>query len=163
MVSREKVVEIESVNVEQVNPEIKKPSLRIIQEGSGNGMTFETIYNTIYNTTLNKVKEKVSAISIRPSTLHLIIKYVMEEVEKTPTKGAEQKEMALTLIRALVIDLTDGTDEEVLLKLIDDNTVSNLIDLIVDATKGKININTVATVSSGCINSCIPYLFSSRK
>tara|TARA_B100001093_G_scaffold475560_1_gene501214 strand:+ start:63 stop:509 length:447 start_codon:yes stop_codon:yes gene_type:complete len=146
MTSSQKVVEIESVNVESTNPENKKP-------------TFETIYNS----TLNKVKEKVSAISIRPSTLHLIIKYVMEEVEETPAKGAEQKEMALKLIRALVVDLTEGADEEVLIKLIDDNTVSNLIDLIVDATKGKLNINAVATVSSGCINSCIPYLFSSKK
>ena len=60
----------------------------------------------------------------------------MEEVEETAAKGAEQKEMALKLIRALVVDLTKDADEEVLLKLIDDNTVSNLIDLIVDATKG---------------------------
>ena len=98
MTSSQKVVEIESVN-----PENKKP-------------TFETIYNS----TLSKVKEKVSAISIRPSTLHLIIKYVMEEVEETAAKGAEQKEMALKLIRALVVDLTKDADEEVLLKLIDD-------------------------------------------
>ena len=154
MTSSQKVVEIESVN-----PEIKKPSLKTIEQGAGNRMTVETIYNTA----LNKVKTKVSVISLRPSTLHLIIKYVIEEVEKTPAKGAEQKEMALTLIRALVIDLTEGADEEVLLKLIDDNTISNLIDLIVDATKGKLNINAVASVSSGCINNCIPYLFSSRK
>ena len=141
MTSSQKVVDIESVN-----PENKKP-------------TFETIYNS----TLSKVKEKVSAISIRPSTLHLIIKYVMEEVEETAAKGAEQKEMALKLIRALVVDLTKDADEEVLLKLIDDNTVSNLIDLIVDATKGKLNINAVTKVGSGCVNNCIPYLFSKKK
>jgi len=145
MTSSQKVVEIESVNIEKVTPENKKS-------------TFEAIYNS----TLDKVKEKVSTISIRPSTLHLIIKYVMEEVEETSAKGAEQKEMALKLIRALVVDLTEGADEEVLIKLIDDNTVSNLIDLIVDATKGKLNINAVTKVSSNCINSCIPYLFSRK-
>ena len=139
MTNRETVIEIESVNTEI---KTKKP-------------TFELIYIS----TLSKVKQKVSAISIRPSTLHLIIKYVMEEVEETQAKGAEQKEIALKLIRALVIDLTEGADEEVLLKLLDDNTVSNLIDLIVDATKGKLNINAVTKVGSGCVNTCVPYWF----
>mgnify|MGYP000385936013 CR=1 FL=1 len=83
MHNSQKVVEIESVN-----PENKKP-------------TFETIYNS----TLSKVKEKVSAISIRPSTLHLIIKYVMEEVEETAAKGAEQKEMALKSIMKIIYQM----------------------------------------------------------
>ena len=139
MTNRETVIEIESVNTEI---KTKKP-------------TFELIYFS----TLSKVKQKVSAISIRPSTLHLIIKYVMEEVEETEAKGTEQKEIALKLIRALVVDLTEGADEEVLLKLLDDNTVSNLIDLIVDATKGKLNINAVTKVGSGCVNTCVPYWF----
>ena len=139
MTNRETVIEIESVNTEI---KTKKP-------------TFELIYFS----TLSKVKQKVSAISIRPSTLHLIIKYVMEEVEETEAKGTEQKEIALKLIRALVIDLTEGADEEVLLKLLDDNTVSNLIDVIVDATKGKLNINAVTKVGSGCVNTCVPYWF----
>lgn len=141
MSNREKVIVLEAINTK-----IHKP-------------TFEIIYNSA----LKKVKEKVSAISIRPSTLHLIIKYVIEEVEETPTKGAEQKEMALKIIRTLIVDLTEGADEEVLIKLLDDNTISNLIDLIIDATKGKLNINKIASVSSGCINSCIPYLCPSRK
>ena len=123
----------------------------------------KTSFKTIYDTTLETIKEKVSAITIRPSTLHLIIKYVMESIEETPIKGAEQKEMALKLIRALVVDFTDGEDEKVLVQLLDDGTISNMIDLIVDATRGKLNINTIATVGSGCFNSCIPYLFSTKK
>ena len=87
----------------------------------------------------------------------------MESIEETPIKGAEQKEMALKLIRALVVDFTDGEDEKVLVQLLDDGTISNMIDLIVDATRGKLNINTIATVGSGCFNSCIPYLFSTKK
>ena len=87
----------------------------------------------------------------------------MEEIEDTPLKGVEQKEMALKLIRALVIDFTEGDDEDVLLKLLDDGTIGNMIDLIVDATHGHLNINAIATVSSGCINSCVPYCFSKKK
>ena len=116
----------------------------------------------IYDTTLIIVKNKVSVVNIRPSTLHLILKYVMEEVEKTPIKGTEQKELALKLISALVVDLTENEDEKVLLQLLDDGTISNMIDLIVDATHGKLDINTLTTVTSGCLNNCIPYFFSKK-
>tara|TARA_Y100000389_G_scaffold182398_1_gene198970 strand:+ start:789 stop:1208 length:420 start_codon:yes stop_codon:yes gene_type:complete len=112
----------------------------------------------LYETTLAKLKIKVAAITIRSSTLHLIIKYVMELVEQTPLKGSEQKEMALKLIRALMVDLTDGRDERVLIQLLDDGTIGNMIDLIVDATRGRLDINTALQVTSGCLNRCIPYL-----
>lgn len=116
----------------------------------------------VYNATLSKLKEKLSVITIRASTLHLIIKYVMEAIEETPIKGSEQKEMALKLIRELIVDLTENEDEEVLLKLLNDGTISNMIDLIVDATRGKLNVNVIAAVGSGCFNHCLPYLFSSK-
>ncbi len=112
----------------------------------------------VYETTLAKLKVKVSAISIRSSTLHLIIKYVMELVEQTPLKGSEQKEMALKLIRALIVDFTDAEDERVLLQLLDDGTIGNMIDLIVDATRGRLDINTAVQVTTGCLNRCLPYL-----
>ena len=112
----------------------------------------------LYEQTLAKLKIKVSAINIRSSTLHLIIKYVMELVEETPLKGSEQKEMALKLIRALIVDLTDGEDERVLIQLLDDGTIANMIDLIVDATRGRLNVNSAVKVTTGCLNRCIPYL-----
>tara|TARA_Y100000816_G_scaffold289223_1_gene275265 strand:- start:1791 stop:2210 length:420 start_codon:yes stop_codon:yes gene_type:complete len=112
----------------------------------------------VYETTLAKLKVKVSAITIRSSTLHLIIKYVMELVEQTPLKGSEQKEMALKLFRALIVDFTDAEDERVLLQLLNDGTIGNMIDLIVDATRGRLDINTAVQVTTGCLNRCIPYL-----
>jgi hypothetical protein len=114
---------------------------------------------SVYERTLIKLKVKASAIDIRTSTLHLIIKYVMELVEETQLKGIEQKEMAIKLIKAVIVDLTNGEDERVLLQLLNDGTISNMIDLIVDATKGRLNINRILQVSSGCLNRCIPYLF----
>ena len=114
--------------------------------------------NSIYDNALILVKDKISNITIRASTIHLIIKYVMETVEKTSIKGTEQKDLALRLIRALIVDLTDKEDEKILLKLLDDGTISNMIDLIVDATRGKLNINRVVTVSSKLISSCVPFL-----
>ena len=112
----------------------------------------------LYEITLRKLKVKVSAISIRSSTLHLIIKYVMELVEQTPLKGSEQKELALKLINALIVDLTNGEDERVLLQLLNDGTIGNMIDLIIDATKGRLDVNTAIQVTTGCLNRCLPYL-----
>ena len=39
---------------------------------------------------------------------------------------------------------------------------SGLSDLISDATKGRLNINTVVEVSTGCINTCLPFCFSKK-
>ena len=142
-----KILEIESINTLASNIKIK-----------------ETInIKNIFEQTLNIVKNKVSVIYIRPSTLHIILKYVMEEIEKTPIKGSEQKEMALELISALAVDLSENEDEKVLLKLLEDGTISNMIDLIVDATRGRLEINTLTKVTSGCLNNCIPYLFNKKK
>merc|ERR1712086_56548 len=102
--------------------------------------------NNIYDDALILIKDKLSNITIRVSTIHLIIKYVMETVEKTPIKGTEQKDLALRLIRALIVDLTDKDDEKILIKLLDDGTISNMIDLIVDATRGRLNINRVVNL-----------------
>ena len=119
--------------------------------------------NNLYEKLLSNLKEKISVIEIRTSTIHLLIKYVMEQIEETQIKGLEQKELGIKLIRHLIIDLTENEDEKVLLQLLDDGTVGNLIDLISDATKGKLNINTIVDVSRGCINSCLPYCFSKKK
>ena len=135
--TREKVIEIEHVKTIENN----KPNIK-----------------NIYEKILIKVKEKMSVMKLRSSTLHLIIKYVMEEIEESPVKGTEQKEMALKILRELVVDLTENEDEKVLTQLLDDGTISNMIDLIVDATKGKLNINKLGKVGYGCFKSCLPYL-----
>ena len=140
MQSIESVVELENIDLK-----------------NSNTLT-ENIYNACYKT----LKSKISVIKIRASTLHLLIKYVMEEIENTPLKGTEQKEMSLKLIRELIIDLTDNEDEEILLKLLDNGSISNMIDLIVDATKGKLNINSLAETSVGCFSIFLPYLFGCK-
>ena len=117
-------------------------------------------FETLFKGSLNNIKEKISTINICPNTLHLILKYVMEEVESTPVKGIQQKEFAIKLIRELIKDLTDKEHEETLLKLLDNGTISNIIELIVDASNGKLNINTTMKVAKGCFTICVPYIYS---
>ena len=108
------------------------------------------------------LKQRLRDVSIKPNTLHLIIKYIMELIEETPIKGIAQKEFALKVMRELFQDLTEGEDELVLLKLLDDGSISNIIDLVVDATNGKLNINAVIKTTTSCMSICIPYLSSKK-
>tara|TARA_R110002012_G_scaffold189083_1_gene356268 strand:+ start:140 stop:667 length:528 start_codon:yes stop_codon:yes gene_type:complete len=118
--------------------------------------------NAIFTNITNTLKEKVKNIALKPNTIHLVIKYVMELVEETPLKGIEQKELSLKVLKELFKDLTEGDDEIILLKLIDDGTIGNMIDLIVDATHGKLNVNALIETSSSCILTCIPYIMGSK-
>ena len=119
--------------------------------------------NNFLKKSLDIIKEKISAVDIRASTIHLIIKYAIEELDNSELKGAEKKEVALKLIKEIIKDLSEGDDEKKLLTMLEDGTVSNLIDLIIDATKGKINVNVIRDASIGCISMCLLNVFSRLK
>lgn len=101
---------------------------------------------------LKVVKEILKGTTINVTSIHLIIKTVMEVVEGTPIKGSQQKTLALKILRQLFIDFTDDDIESTLIGLLDSGAISNLIDLIVDASKGKMNINTVVKTTKICCN-----------
>ena len=106
---------------------------------------------------LEELKNKVREMGVKKSTLALIIKFTMEAVEKTPKKGAEQKDYALRLIRALVEDLAGDDEKDFLLTAIDSGAVGDTIDLIVQATQGQLDVNAVAEVAA---TSCLPCCLS---
>lgn len=97
--------------------------------------------------------EQAKDVGVKKSTIAILIKYVMEAVEDTPLKGAEQKDYALRLIRSLVVELADDEDKEYLLIAIDSGSISTTIDLVVAATKGELNVNMVV---ESAVTSCLP-------
>ena len=101
--------------------------------------------------------EKAKGVGVKKSTIAILIRYVMEAVEDTPMKGAEQKDYALRLIRSLVLELSEKEDKEYLLIAIDSGSVSDTIDLIVAASKGELNVNMVVETAT---TSCIPCFMS---
>jgi hypothetical protein len=114
--------------------------------------------SSIYDDGLVRLKDKVSDLAIRSTSMPLIIKYVIEIFEGTPITGTEKKTMSLKLIRAIIVDLTEGEDEKILTLLLDDGTISNLIELVIDATKGKLDVNVAVKIASGCFTNFIPYV-----
>ena len=51
--------------------------------------------------------------------------------------------------------MDDSEEKTSLLQLLNDGTISNMIDLIVDATKGRLNVNSAKKVLKGCLNICL--------
>lgn len=120
---------------------------------------------------LDGLKEKVKDIGVKPSTLTTIIRFTMEAVEKTPTKGSEQKDYALRLIRALVDDFDANDVDNVesdgvafLRSALDNGTIGDTIDLIVQASRGELDVNTVVEVAAtGCLPLCLSFLSKKSK
>ena len=92
-------------------------------------------------------------------TLPSILKSVMEVVDNIPMSGADKKIYAIKIVREIIDEKTYGEEEAVLLLLIDNGTVANMIDLIIDATRGNLNINALGNTVGSCASACIPYIF----
>lgn len=104
-----------------------------------------------FDSSLGLLKERSHNVDINGQNLMIIVKYAMEIIEVTELKGVEQKDMAIKLVKQLVNDsnLSDNVVSTVN-EIIDSGALSVTIDLIVDATKGKININLKKKLKRFC-------------
>ena len=101
-------------------------------------------------TNLNEILES-KGIVITPKTIAIVIKIAMEIVEASSLQGEEQKILVEKLIRKVVKDAPIADDKEkLLLDMIDEGIVGNVIDLIISATKGELNVNAVEKAAVGC-------------
>ena len=163
-------------NLEQINEEIE-PSPAPAPEPAGAestpepaGAESEHIKDKIVDATekfvhkgIEEVKKKLADIGIKSSTMHLVIKYVIEAVEKFPTTGSARKDLALRIIKDLVGELPDSSEKEFILETLNNGLIADTIDLIISATKGDLAINVVQDVVFTCIPSCINYFRKRRE
>ena len=160
----EKVIEEAATDIEEKVDEVVEEVKETIEEKVDEIVTettelLEEKVEELKDDVLDKLKEKVKEIGVKKSTLALIIKFTMEAVEDTPKKGSEQKDYALRLIRALVVDLASDDEKDFLLTAIDSGSVGDTIDLIVQATHGELNINSVVEVATtSCLPCCLTIL-----
>ena len=108
------------------------------------------------NIYLPLVKKLLEGTPINVQSIHLIIKTVIEVIEGSPIKGSEQKTLALKILRQLFIDFTDDDIESTLINLLDSGAIGNIIDLVIDASKGKINVNKIIDTTATCCKFWIP-------
>ena len=112
---------------------------------------------SVFESSLEKLKNRMGDVEITPQTLIFVMKYAMEIVELSALKGSEQKEMALRLIRNIVSETEfDAARKKVCLEMIDSGVLGQTIDLVIDATKGRIQINQQLILETA--TKCVPLL-----
>ena len=104
-----------------------------------------------FETSLAKLTTRAEGMGITPQSLVLLSKYAMEIVEATSLKGSEQKEMVIRLLKKIVDDSPlEEVEKKLCADLIEKGTISQMIDLVIDASKGRFKINQEQIIETGC-------------
>ena len=115
-----------------------------------------------YDAALLKLQStlKERNIEVSSKTITQIVKIAMEIVEATKLKGKEQKALVERIVRKIVTDSPlEESKKSIVISMLDEGIVGDVIDLVISATKGELDINTVEEVATGC---CLAFL-KSRK
>ena len=116
-----------------------------------------------FDTSLKKLNEtlKYRNIEITSKTITTVIKICMEIAEATKLKGKEQKVLVERLIKKVVKDAPISDEKEkLLLDMVGEGVVGDVIDLVVSATKGELDVNAVEKAAVGC---CLAVLKSRKR
>lgn len=107
------------------------------------------IFDDCYKKLQKKIAEHNITISVK--TVTFVIKIAMEIAEATELKGQEQKTLVEGIVRK-VVKHSDIEDEkkQLVIAMLDEGVVGDVIDLVVSASKGELNINNIKQVASGC-------------
>ena len=106
-----------------------------------------------FDTSLKKLNSALASrgIEITSKTITTVIKISMEIVEATNLKGVEQKKLVEKLVRKVVKDAPITHEKEkLLLDMIDEGVVGDVVDLVVAATNGEVNVNAAEQAAVGC-------------
>lgn len=115
-----------------------------------------------YDTALMKLQStlKERNIDVSSKTITQIVKIAMEIVEATKLKGSEQKALVEKIVRKIIVDSPlEESKKSIVISMLDEGIVGDVIELVVSATKGELDINSVEKVATGC---CLAFL-KSRK
>jgi hypothetical protein len=134
----EKVVNLEQVNLVEnttVDEELKK----ILKEKA-----------------IKLLKDKLNVEALNSDLIIKFVVLVMELVEDTDVKGKSQKDLVLLVVTEIINEskLSDE-DKKLYFNILNSNNTSNTIDLIVDASKGNLNLNKVKKTAFSCLLSCL--------
>lgn len=101
-------------------------------------------------------------LRLSPQTIVPIVKFAMEIVEKTALKGIQKRELVNEMILHIV-EASPMSDEqrELCRTLVDTEIIGNTVDVIVQASKGSLNINTVQEMAKSTTSCC--FAFFARK
>jgi hypothetical protein len=114
-----------------------------------------------YEECRKELLDKIGRLEINTGTIIAILRMAMEIVEATQLKGKAQKELCIKLVKDIVIAAPlSGEKEKLILDMIDSGVLDNTIDLVVDASQGKLDINAAIGVATGC---CAAFMKKPKK
>jgi hypothetical protein len=101
-----------------------------------------------------QIKEK--NVSISPETVMRLLRLAMIIVEQTNESGTKKKEFVINLLKEVVTNNNSMLMEHKLeaLNLITGGIVSDSIDFLIDASKGKFDVNKVEKIAEEVAKSC---------
>ena len=103
---------------------------------------------------LKQIKE--NNIAVTPETVMRLLRIAMIVVEQTNESGTKKKEFVINLLKEVVMNnkimLTEHKLEA--LNLITGGIVSDSIDFLIDASKGKFDVNKVEKIAEEVAKSC---------
>ena len=103
----------------------------------------------VFKTSMKALKEKIGHTEINAQTVITILRFAMEVVETTQLKGEAQKELAIKLVRQVVVEAPISDEkEQLLLNMIDAGILADTVELVVDATKGDLDVNACLLYTS---------------
>ena len=121
----------------------------------------ESTVESLVETSYRLVKARLADTIVGPSTLLTVLRHTMEVVEGSIASGNEHKELAIVLVKRLVCDAgMEGHDFALCVSLVDDGIIGSAIELVIDATKGRIAVNTIRGSAGNC---CIGFLTRLRE
>ena len=103
---------------------------------------------------LKQVKE--NNVAVTPETVMRLLRIAMIVVEQTNESGSKKKAFVINLLKEIVMNNKGMLTEHKLeaLNLITGNIVSDSIDFLIDASKGKFDINKVEKIAEEVAKSC---------
>ena len=109
---------------------------------------------------LKQIKE--NNLSISPETIMRLLRIAMVIVEETKEPGNKKKEFVISLLKEVVMSNNGMLTEHKLeaLNLITGNIVSDSIDFIIDASRGKLDINKVEKIAEEVARTCFSRCFA---
>jgi len=108
---------------------------------------------------MKQVKE--NNLSISPEMIMRLLRIAMVVVDKTNESGNKKKEFVINLLKEVVMKNKDISPEDKLqaLHLIMGNIVSDSIDFLIDASKGKFDVNKIENIAQEVAISCFARCF----
>jgi len=101
------------------------------------------------------LNSKIEGVEINAENIIKVLRFAMEVVEATETKGEEQKDIVIDLLKQVITAAPIADEKEkLLLDMIDEGILGSTIDFVISASKGELDINAAVEVAQNCSTTC---------